>query len=116
MDEDVRQFECRLSDQGRTYHHERREVMRQCRRDSDTGRRIGGRRIGDSTGFFHVRRRQSSPPEARKGSKPSRNPWQYLSLKPFDDRLGEDAMLNAAIRTAFGARRGGPTRDCSDQG
>jgi len=56
MDEDVRQFECRLSDQGRTYQQERREVMRQCRRDSDTGRRIGDstkdrRRIGDSTGF-----------------------------------------------------------------
>jgi hypothetical protein len=31
-------------------------------------------------------------------------------LKPLDDRLGEEAMRNAAIRTAFGARRGSPTR------
>ena len=31
-----------------------------------------------------------------------------LSLKPLDDRLGEAAMLNAAICATFGARRGIP--------
>jgi hypothetical protein len=43
-------------------------------------------------------------------------PGGTLSWKPLDDRLGEDAMLNAAICTAFGARRGSPTRDCLGQG
>ena len=43
-------------------------------------------------------------------------PAATLSLRPFDERLGEDAMLNAAICTAFGARRGSPTRGCLGQG
>jgi hypothetical protein len=37
-------------------------------------------------------------------------------LKPLDDRLGEEAMLRAAICNAFGARRGSPTRDCLGEG
>ena len=35
-------------------------------------------------------------------------PGAALSAKPLDDRFGEAAMLNAAICTAFGARRGVP--------
>jgi hypothetical protein len=35
-------------------------------------------------------------------------PGATLSLKPLDDRLGEAAMLNAAICATFGARRGIP--------
>ncbi len=43
-------------------------------------------------------------------------PGAPLSLKPLDDRLGEAALLNAAICPAVGARRGGPARDCLGQG
>jgi serine/threonine protein kinase len=33
--------------------------------------------LGDPTGVFHVRRGQSSPTEARKGSESGRNPGQH---------------------------------------
>ena len=69
-----------------------------------------------SNGFFTRTEEAVEPYRGEERVKIRSEPGATLSLKPLDDKLGEAAMLNAAICTAFGARRGSPTRDCLGQG